>query len=296
MSEPKKGLGRGLSALLGEAPRPVAEPEASVRRDSVREVEVARIRPNPAQPRQHFDEDALAELAESIRRHGVLQPVLLRPAGEDYELIAGERRWRAAQKAQLHSIPALIREHDDSGSAELALIENVQREDLNAIEEADGYQALIERFGHTQDNVAKLVGKSRSHVTNLLRLLDLPEAVRLMLLRGDISMGHARAVATAPDPEALALEIVHKELSVRQAEELAKRVRPGAGHDSARAVARNQRPAVDADLASLERQLSDMLGLKVQVKHSGKGGTVALAYSSLDQLDMICQRLSGEPI
>jgi len=137
MSEPKKGLGRGLSALLGEAPRPVAEPEASGRRDSVREVEVARIRPNPAQPRQHFDEDALAELAESIRRHGVLQPVLLRPAGEDYELIAGERRWRAAQKAQLHSIPALIREHDDSGSAELALIENVQREDLNAIEEAE---------------------------------------------------------------------------------------------------------------------------------------------------------------
>ncbi len=295
MSEPKKGLGRGLSALLGEAPRPVAEPEASGRRDSVREVEVARIRPNPAQPRQYFDEDALAELAESIRRHGVLQPVLLRPAGEDYELIAGERRWRAAQKAQLHSIPELIREHDDSGSAELALIENVQREDLNAIEEAEGYQALIARFGHTQDNVGKLVGKSRSHVANLLRLLDLPEAVRLMLLRGDISMGHARAVVTAPEPEALALEIVDRGLSVRQAEERAKRVRPGAGRDMARAVARNQRP-VDADLASLERQLSDMLGLKVQVKHSGKGGTVALAYSSLDQLDMICQRLSGEPI
>ncbi len=295
MSEPRKGLGRGLSALLGEAPRPVAEPEASGRRDSVREVEVARIRPNPSQPRQHFDEDALAELAESIRKHGVLQPILLRPAGDDYELIAGERRWRAAQKAQLHSIPALIRDHDDSGSAELALIENVQREDLNVIEEAEGYQALIARFGHTQDNVGKLVGKSRSHVANLLRLLDLPEAVRLMLLRGDISMGHARAVATAPEPEALALEIVDRGLSVRQAEELAKRVRPGAGRDMARAVARNQRP-VDADLASLERQLSDMLGLKVQVKHSGKGGTVALAYSSLDQLDMICQRLSGEPI
>jgi ParB family chromosome partitioning protein len=290
MSEPKKGLGRGLSALLGEAPRPVAEPEA----DSVREVEVARIRPNPSQPRQHFDEDALAELAESIRRHGVLQPVLLRPAGEDYELIAGERRWRAAQRAQLHSIPALVREHDDSGSAELALIENVQREDLNAIEEAEGYQALIARFGHTQDNVSKLVGKSRSHVANLLRLLDLPESVRLMLLRGDISMGHARAVATAPEPEVLALEIVAKGLSVRQAEALAKRVRPGAGRDIARAVARHQ--PVDADLASLERQLSDMLGLKVQVKHSGKGGTVALSYSSLDQLDMICQRLSGEPI
>ena len=295
MSEPKKGLGRGLSALLGDAPR--AEPETEGRRDSVREVEIARIRPNPAQPRQHFDEESLAELAESIRERGVLQPILVRPTEDGYELIAGERRWRAAQRARLHSIPALVREHDDSGSAELALIENVQREDLNAIEEAEGYKALITRFGHGQDGVAKLVGKSRSHVANLLRLLDLPEAVRLMLLRGDISMGHARAVATAPDPEALANEIADKGLSVRQAEELAKQVKPGAGRDIGRASARRERAqSVDADLAALERQLSDMLGLKVKVKHSGKGGTVALSYSSLDQLDMICQRLSGEPI
>jgi ParB family chromosome partitioning protein len=278
MSEPKKGLGRGLSALLGEAPRP--EPESQGRRDSVREVEVGRIRPNPAQPRQHFDEESLAELAESIRQHGVLQPILVRAVGDGYELIAGERRWRAAQRAQLHAIPALIREHDDSGSAELALIENVQRQDLNAIEEAEGYQALIDRFGHTQDNVAKLVGKSRSHVANLLRLLGLPETVRLMLLRGDINMGHARAILTSPEPEILARQIAEKGLSVRQAEDLAKQVRPGAGRD----------------LAALERQLSDMLGLKVSVKHSGKGGTVSLSYSSLDQLDMICQRLSGEPI
>ena len=294
MSEPKKGLGRGLSALLGEAPRPAEE--VTARRDSVREVEIARIRPNPAQPRQHFDEDSLAELAESIRQHGVLQPILLRPVGDGYELIAGERRWRAAQRAQLHAIPALIREHDDSSSADLALIEYVQRDDLNAIEEAEGYQALVARFGHTQDNVAKLVGKSRSHVANLLRLLDLPEPVRLMLLRGDISMGHARAVATAPDPEALANQIVEKGLSVRQAEALAKRERPGAGADIARAVARNAAKAADADLEALERQLSDMLGLKVQVRHAGAGGTVNLSYSSLDQLDMICQRLSGEPI
>jgi ParB family chromosome partitioning protein len=294
MSETKKGLGRGLSALLGEAPRPAAE--VTARRDSVREVEIARIRPNPAQPRQHFDEDSLAELADSIRQHGVLQPILLRPVEDGYELIAGERRWRAAQRAQLHAIPALVREHDDSSSAELALIENVQRQDLNAIEEAEGYRALITRFAHTQDNVAKLVGKSRSHVTNLLRLLDLPEAVRLMLLRGDISMGHARAVATASDPEALASEIAAKGLSVRQAEALAKRERPGAGADIARASARNATKAVDADLEVLERQLSDMLGLRVQVKHAGAGGTVSLSYSSLDQLDMICQRLSGEPI
>ena len=225
----------------------------------------------------------------------MLQPILLRPVDGGYELIAGERRWRAAQQAQLHAIPALVREHDDSSSAELALIENVQREDLNAIEEAEGYHALIGRFGHTQDNVAKLVGKSRSHVANLLRLLDLPEAVRLMLVRGDISMGHARAIATAPDPEALAQEIADKGLSVRQAEDLAKRVRPGPGRDIGRASARREK-TVDADLAALERQLSDMLGLKVQVKHSGAGGTVSLTYSSLDQLDMICQRLSGEPI
>jgi ParB family chromosome partitioning protein len=280
--------------LLGEAPRPAAE--VTARRDSVREVEIARIRPNPAQPRQHFDEDSLAELADSIRQHGVLQPILLRPVEDGYELIAGERRWRAAQRARLHAIPALVREHDDSSSAELALIENVQRQDLNAIEEAEGYRALITRFAHTQDNVAKLVGKSRSHVTNLLRLLDLPEAVRLMLLRGDISMGHARAVAAASDPEALASEIAAKGLSVRQAEALAKRERPGAGADIARASARNAAKAVDADLEVLERQLSDMLGLRVQVKHAGAGGTVSLSYSSLDQLDMICQRLSGEPI
>ena len=293
MSEPRKGLGRGLSALLGDAPRP--EPEAGGRRDSVRDIEVARIRPNPAQPRQHFDEDSLAELADSIARHGVLQPILVRAVGEGFELIAGERRWRAAQRARLHSIPSLVREHDDSSSAELALIENVQRQDLNAIEEAEGYQALIGRFGHTQDNVGKLVGKSRSHVTNLLRLLGLPEPVRLMLLRGDISMGHARAIATAANAEDLAREIAAKGLSVRQAEALAKAVRPGPGRDIGRASARNARP-VDADLAALERQLGDMLGLKVQVKHSGKGGTMSLSYSSLDQLDMICQRLSGEPI
>jgi ParB family chromosome partitioning protein len=295
MSEPRKGLGRGLSALLGEAPRPDATgPEEP--RGGVREVEVARIRPNPGQPRIHFDEDSLAELADSIRRHGVLQPILLREVDGGYELIAGERRWRAAQRAQLHVIPALVREQDDGTSAELALIENNQREDLNAIEEAEGYQALIARFGHTQDNVAKLVGKSRSHVTNLLRLLDLPESVRLMLLRGDISMGHARAVAAAPDPEELARKIADKGLSVRQAEALARRERPGAGADIARASARNAARSVDADLDALERQLSDMLGLKVRVKHAGVGGTVSLNYASLDQLDMICQRLSGEPI
>ena len=300
MSDKKhaSGLGRGLAALLDEAIRPAAaggqEPGA-VAAPGVREVEVARIRPNPAQPRQHFDEASIAELAESIAQRGMLQPVLLRPDGDGFQLVAGERRWRAAQKARLHAIPAIVRDIDDSTSAEIALIENVQRQDLNAIEEAEGYRKLINSYGHTQDELSKIVHKSRSHVANLLRLLELPGAVKQSLLKGDISMGHARAIATADDPEELAREIVAKGLSVRQAEALAKKVKPGAGADIGRASARNAEP-VDADLEALERQLGDMLGLKVRVSHDGRSGTVTLHYSSLDQLDMICQRLSGEAI
>ena len=216
----------------------------------------------------------------------------------DFEIIAGERRWRAAQRARLHTIPAIVREIDEAATAELALIENIQREDLNAIEEAEGYKQLIDRHGHTHENVAKIVHKSRSHVANLLRLLDLPEFVRQSLLNGDISMGHARAIATASDAEGLTREIIAKGLSVRQAEERARRekVRPEAGADIARASARNAAKVVDADLEALERQLGDILGLRVQVVHKDQGGTVTLHYSSLDQLDMICQRLSGEPI
>lgn len=287
------GLGRGLSALIGEAP-------AVARRDGtgagIRNVEVARIKPNPAQPRQIFDEGALAELAASIAERGVLQPILVRQTDDGYELIAGERRWRAAQRAQLHEIPAIIRELDEESRAEVALIENIQRENLNAIEEAEAYRRLISGYGHSQEVIGKLVGKSRSHVANLLRLLELPDSVRLMLLRGDISMGHARAIATAPDPEELANEIVEGDLSVRQAEHLVKRVRPGPGHDIGRASARNRLRPVDADLEALERQLGDLLGLRVKVTHGKSGGHVALHYSSLDQLDLICQRLSGEPI
>jgi len=288
------GLGRGLSALIDEAVRP-AKTEAAPSGAGVRMLEIGRIRPNPLQPRQHFDEQAIDELAASIAERGVLQPILVRATDDGYELIAGERRWRAAQKARLHEIPALIREANEESSAEIALIENIQREDLNAIEEAEAYRQLINRYGHSQEVVGKLVGKSRSHVANLLRLLDLPEPVRLMLLRGDISMGHARAVATAPDPEALAQQIVDGDLSVRQAEHLAKKARPTAEQDVSRTLARNLRP-VDADLAALERQLSDLLGIRVKVSHGRNGGSVALHYSTLDQLDLICQRLSGEPI
>ena len=296
MSDAKKhGLGRGLSALLGEAPRTVVAGEDG-RPSGVQSIATARIHSNPDQPRKHFDEDSLNELAESIAQHGVIQPILVRLSGSGYEIIAGERRWRAAQKAQVHSIPAVVRADSDSAAAEIALIENIQRQDLNPIEEAEGYKALIANHGHGQDAAAKLVGKSRSHVTNLLRLLDLPELVRQMLLRGDLTMGHARAIASHDEPERLAREIVDGGLSVRQAEQLARKIRPGEGRGPGSGAGRQGRPQVDADLAVLERQLGDMLGLRVKVSHAGAGGTVSLAYSSLDQLDMICQRLSGEPI
>jgi ParB family chromosome partitioning protein len=291
MSEkPAKGLGMGLQALLGESARP-APGKAAEAADGVREIEIGRIRPNPNQPRVQFSEESIDELADSIGERGVLQPILVRPHGDGqgFEIIAGERRWRAAQRARLHTIPALVREIDDATTAEIALIENIQREDLNAIEEAEGYKQLIDRHGHTQDGVAKLVHKSRSHVANLLRLLDLPEFVRQSLLRGDISMGHARAVAAAPEPETLTKLIIAKGLSVRQAEERAKRAKRGPSE-----LMLTERK--DADLAALERQLGDMLGIRVQVGHKGQGGSVTLHYTSLDQLDMICQRLSGEAI
>ena len=296
MSErPAKGLGMGLQALLGEAGRtPAPEGQQDHNRGGVREVEIARIRPNPEQPRMQFEEGALEELAQSIRERGVLQPILLRVDGEGYMIVAGERRWRAAQRAQLHTIPAIVRDIDESTTAELALIENIQREDLNPLEEAEGFRQLIARHGHSQEGVAAIVHKSRSHVTNLLRLLDLPEFVRQSLLRGDISMGHARAVAAAPDPEALAKEIIRNGLSVRQAEERARREKTGGRQPRAKHAV-NSAP-VDADLQALERQLGDILGLKVEVSNKGQGGSVTLHYSSLDQLDMICQRLSGEPI
>ena len=286
--KPAKGLGMGLQALLGEA-KPAAGAGAG---GGVREIDIARIKPNPNQPRQHFDEEALKELAESIATHGVLQPILVRPDGENFQIIAGERRWRASQRAQRHAIPAIVRDQtDEELAAELALIENIQRQDLNAIEEAEGYRQLINRYGHGQDEIGKLVHKSRSHVANLLRLLDLPDSVKQSLLQGDISMGHARAVAAAADPAALTREIVAKGLSVRQAEARARAVKKGPLE-----LVLTEGRKVDADIMALERQLADMLGLKVQVANKGQGGTVTLHYSSLEQLDMICQRLSGEPI
>jgi ParB family chromosome partitioning protein len=291
---PGKGLGMGLQALLGESSArtkegaDLQEPTAG----GIREIEVARIWPNPDQPRSQFGDEGLDELAASIAERGVLQPILVRPDGDGFMIVAGERRWRAAQKAQIHVIPAIVHDIGDAELAEVALIENVQREDLNAIEEAEAYRQLVARHGHTQEGLARIVHKSRSHVSNLLRLLDLPEFVRQSLLRGDISMGHARAVATATDPEALVRAIIAKQWSVRQAEQAARSEKAPKVSSGKTAVV----VPVDSDLAALERQLSDILGLKVEVSHKGEGGMVRLAYSTLDQLDMICQRLSGEPI
>ncbi len=278
-------MGRGLSSLLGDS---VAGTPGE--RGGVQTIAIAAIVANPRQPRRHFDNEALAELTESIRARGVLQPILIRPIGAGrYEIVAGERRWRASQAAGRHEIPALVRELDDTQAFEIALVENIQRADLDAIEEADGYRRLIDEFGHSQEALARLVGKSRSHVANLLRLLDLPQSVRDHVAAGRLSMGHARALITAADPMALAETVIARGLSVRQTEALARAARKPAG-----ARASLTRAPIDADLAALERQLSDSLGLKVAIRHDGGGGSVTVNYSSLDQLDMLCQRLSGE--
>ena len=280
------GLGRGLSALLGDAGS-IQEPA----NEGVREVPVAEVFPDPDQPRRHFDDDALDELAASIAARGILQPIVVRPTGGGgYRIVAGERRWRAAQRAHLHQIPVIIREYDDNTTLEVALLENIQRADLNAIEEGMAYARLITQFNHTQEALGKIVHKSRSHVANLIRLLDLPESVRSALAAGQLSMGHARALLSAPDPATLAAEVIAKGLSVRETERLVKR---GIRAPSAKSATQ---PATDHDIAMLERQLGDLLGLKVAISHKGGSGSVMLAYATLDQLDMICQRLSGEKI
>ena len=286
------GLGRGLSSLLGEVAQeaPVSG-AAGETRAGVQLLPVASIERHPAQPRQTFKEEALEELADSIRDRGVIQPIVVRPhGGNRYQIVAGERRWRAAQRAQLHEIPVIIREFNDEETLEVALLENIQRQDLNAIEEAEGYKRLLDHYGHTQEELGGLVHKSRSHVTNMLRLLDLPPQVKERVANGDLTMGHARAILTAPDSIALAEDVVRRGLSVRETERLAGQARP-----------KRPRPELQlnpatADIEALERQLGDMLGLKVKIGYGPKGGNVTLQYSSLDQLDMICQRLSGEKI
>jgi ParB family chromosome partitioning protein len=287
------GLGRGLSALMGDVEREQPVDSDGARAEGVRMVAVGDIRPHPDQPRRHFDEEKLEELAQSIAERGVLQPIVLRKIGTGYQIVAGERRWRAAQRARLHEVPALVRELSDTETLEIAIIENIQRADLNAIEEAEAYQRLVADFGHSQEALGKLVHKSRSHIANLLRLLDLPVSVRQEVAQGNLSMGHARALITAPDPEKLAADVIRRGLSVRDTERLARTAKDG---DAAKGRAPKAKASPDADIAALERQLGDMLGLAVRIAHNGEGGMVTLSYSSLDQLDMICQRLSGEKI
>lgn len=294
LRKPRPGLGRGLSALLGDVEREEPVRPGDAPSAGVRMLPVSSLAPHPDQPRRHFDEDALEELAKSIAMRGVIQPIVVRPHGKEYQIVAGERRWRAAQRARLHEVPVIVRDMGEAETLEIAIIENIQREDLNAIEEAEAYAKLIGEFSHTQEALARIVHKSRSHIANLLRLLDLPPSVRQRVVDGTLTMGHARALIGAPDPEKLARMVVERDLSVRETEKLAREAKPRAakgGGSSGGAGA-----GVSSDIAALERQLGDVLGLNVRISFGEKGGSLTLAYSTLDQLDMICQRLTGEKI
>ncbi|MGN6465904.1 MAG: ParB/RepB/Spo0J family partition protein [Rhizobiaceae bacterium] len=284
----KRRLGRGLAALIGDMDQPVTSPGRTVSADQGLPIEL--ILPNPRNPRRRFGDEELADLCQSIREHGVVQPVVVRPAKVDgrYEIIAGERRWRAAQLAGIAVIPAIIRDVGDREALELAIVENIQRADLNPVEEALGFQQLIDEHGYTQSDLGQVIGKSRSHVANTLRLLKLPEDVRGMLVDGALSAGHARTLVTADDPAALARRIVEGGLSVRQAEQLA--------HEPARApAARNTagQPEKDPDTAALEKLLADVTGLNVEIRHKQKGGEIRITYRTLEQLDDLCRRLKG---
>jgi ParB family chromosome partitioning protein len=283
-AEGRRGLGRGLSALLGEA-EAAAVPGAG---SGAREVPIELIARNPDQPRLHFAEAELEELAQSIRQRGVLQPILLRPypgkPGE-YQIVAGERRWRAAQRAGLQALPALVRELGDQETLELALIENLQRADLNALEEAAAYASLMSLSGGTQDELAQAVGKSRSHVANTLRLLQLPEDVQVLVRQGRLSAGHARALIGLPESRALAEEIIERGLSVRDAEALARKA--VSAPEAAKAA-----PRKSADTMALERDLSERLGLQVQIQDKDGKGEIRIRYADLEQLDEVCRRLT----
>jgi ParB family chromosome partitioning protein len=285
----KKRLGRGLAALIGEMDKPAAPQPARAAGDG--KMPIAFIAPNPRNPRRSFADAELTDLAQSIREHGVVQPVVVRPGKEKdhYEIVAGERRWRAAQRAGLAEIPVIVRDVNDRTALELAIIENVQRADLNPVEEAAGYQQLIEEHDYTQADLAQVIGKSRSHVANTLRLLKLPEIIRDMLVDGTLSAGHARTLVTSPDPATLARRIVEEGLSVRQAEALAQAPAGAAGQPREPAP----REQKDADTLALEKLLSDATGLKVTVTHRARGGEVKIVYRTLEQLDELCRRLNS---
>lgn len=289
-------LGRGLSALLGDESEDNAVLE-EVR--GTRTLPVAELVPNPFQPRRNFEPEALEELSNSIREKGVLQPLIVRRANDGYQIIAGERRWRAAQRAGLHDVPVILKDLTDAEAMEIALIENVQRRDLNALEESAGYQALIDQFHYTQDQLSRIIGKSRSHIANSLRLLSLPESVQDMVRAQQLSAGHARTLVSVEDPEGLARQIVEGDLSVREAEALAR-----GGKEKRSAAPRSPGGSLasaggsghkDADTIALEENLTAALGLRVSIQHRGEsgGGDVRIEYKTLEQLDDICQRLSA---
>jgi len=289
LEEPRKrGLGRGLSALLGE-------PAAILAQDSgdgaVRTLPIEVLKAGRYQPRRHFDQDAIDDLTNSVREKGILQPLLVRPLESGfYEIIAGERRWRAAQAARLHDVPVIIKAMDDREALELSLIENLQRQDLSPLEEAEGFRRLMEEFAHTQEQLAQVLGKSRSHVANMMRLLALPDAVRHMLEEGALTAGHARALLTAADPISLAHQVVSQGLNVRQTEKLAQGVGGGSAKTAKKPLPKLEK---DTDIIALERSLSNLIGLHVTIQGQGKGGSLSIHYNSLEQLDDIIARLSA---
>ncbi|CAK7258505.1 MULTISPECIES: ParB/RepB/Spo0J family partition protein [unclassified Shinella] len=287
----KRRLGRGLAALIGEMDQlPAADVGERPAVNPDRLVPIEFVGRNPRNPRRYFDESELQDLASSIRQHGIVQPVVVRTTADSrYEIIAGERRWRAAQLAGLIDIPVIIRDVDDRTALEIAIVENVQRSDLNPLEEAMGYELLIADHGYTQNDLGEIIGKSRSHVANSLRLLKLPEPVRDMLASGSLSAGHARALIPTSDPVALAKTVVAKGMSVRDAERLAQNDIKAQGDPNHGQTPRKDEK--DADTLALERTLSDVLGLDVTVNHKGSGGQLRIAYKTLEQLEEICRLL-----
>ncbi|HEX2556305.1 MAG TPA: ParB/RepB/Spo0J family partition protein [Microvirga sp.] len=287
----KPRLGRGLAALIGD----VGDEMAVVERGrGQRRVPVEFLRPNPRNPRKSFGEEELARLASSIRERGIIQPVVVRaiPTTPDaFEIVAGERRWRAAQAAGLHDVPVVVVDVDDRTSLEFAILENVQRSDLNPIEEAAGYQRLLDEFRYTQEELAKVIGKSRSHLANIVRLLELPPSVKERVVAGEITAGHARALLSVKNPEAVARRVVEQGLTVREVEEIAYADHGNAEPRSGRP--RRARPEKDPDTRAVERALEDVLGLGVSIEHKGQGGELRIRYGTLDQLDALCRRLNA---
>ena len=280
----KKGLGRGLSSLMGDTETTQTK-NTNIGQET--KIPIANLKPSPSQPRRLFNKNSINELADSIKAKGLVQPLVVRPSPSDansYEIIAGERRWRAAQPAQLHEVPVGIRNFNDTEALEIAIIENVQRSDLSPIEEAAGYKRLIENHGHTQEDLSGIVGKSRSHIANIIRLLSLPQSIQDMITEGKISSGHARAIMNSAFPEQLAEKIINDNLSVRDAENLAK----------GKKVVIKKLKLKDPDTIDLENKISEKLGLAININHKGKkGGSIKIDYKTLDQLEMITQKLKN---